>query len=160
MGRKGKRTAEEMAANKAAFLEVYKTSFGISDALKKIGLSSYNTWRCWMKADEVFAADFEEAKEVCIDHAEHFLYSGAMGKVEIKTPQFLSMAMFLKANKGEKYNDKAQFELIHMSGKQKAQQTYKELAKLWNKPEGDDGTEQLPGGDIPEVGLLPHGRTE
>lgn len=149
MGRPGKRTVEETTANKAAFLEVYKTSFGKQHALSKIGISSLNTFRNWMKTDTEFAQAFEEAKDVCIDNAEHTLYSAAMGNIELNKNQFLPLAMFLKGNLGEKYNDRASYELIHTTHKENAKQLYKELIAELNKPDTELSVrEALPPGDI------------
>jgi hypothetical protein len=155
MGRRGKRTIEETAANKAAFLEVYKTSFGKQHALQQIGISSLNTFRNWMK-DPHFAEAFKAAHEICVDNAESLLYQAAMGQLELKKNQFLALAMWLNGNLGEKYNPKASYELVHTTAKEKARQMYKDLVDELGRKEDD--AQALSGENIQGVELLPHPR--
>jgi hypothetical protein len=145
----GRRTREEKAANQEAFLEVYKVSFGKKYALEAIGIRSLNTLTKWLK-EERFAKRFAEATEVCVDNAERILYEAAMGKIELGKNQFLPLAMFLRGNKAEKYNDRASFEFIHSLKKGEASRVYRELLDELKKP---DVRAALPSKDIREAEL-------
>ncbi len=158
VARRGRRSVEEMQEKKTAFLKAVETSFGVMEALHAVGVRAHNTFDNWKKDDAEFAAKFKAARERAIDRAEAILYQTSVGEYKMQNQQqFLSMAMFLNANRPEKYNTKASYELVHTTKKEKALEQFQCFTeKLIEK---EDGKESTPGTHIQPVGLLPDPRT-